>query len=287
MPTCHICNSTETHVYCEKNGYTLHQCNACKFVFVYPVPRDLATVYGENYFHDMGGQEFGYSDYDSDKDPMRHIFEHYLDIFEAHSKNKSLLDVGCATGYFLDCAKERGWKTYGVEISAYAAQEATSRGHTTYVGELPKLSITERVDVVTLWDVLEHVDDPRAYLEASHHLLNDGGYLAINTVDISSLWARTMRKRWHLIVPPEHIHYYTPDNLTQLLEQTGFETIDVRKVGKKFSLTYFFMAGYRWQGLALWKWCATFFDTPFWRKVSIPVNFRDNIFLLAKKNKGI
>ena len=244
---------------------------------------NLSAVYEEGYFHDVGGQEFGYSNYDSDKEPMRHIFEYYLDRFEVFSKNKTILDVGCATGYFLDRAKERGWKTYGVEISEYAAKEASSRGHEVYVGELPKLSLTETVDIVTMWDVLEHVDSPRAYLETAYRLLNSDGYLAINTVDISSVWARLMQKRWHLIVPPEHIHYYTPDNLKMLLAQTGFKTIDVSKVGKKFSLPYFFMAGYRWQGFEFWKKCAIFFDTPLWRKVSIPVNFRDNIFLLAQK----
>lgn len=283
MPTCHICSSTEVDVYCEKNRHTLYRCTVCHFIFVYPIPKNLGAVYGEGYFHDAGGQEFGYSDYDSDKEPMRHIFEQYLDIFATFSKRKTILDIGCATGYFLDLAKTRGWKTYGVEISEYAAQEAQSRGHTVHVGELPNLLIKEKVDIVTLWDVLEHVDDPRAYLKAVHALLHDGGYLAINTVDTSSVWALLMKKRWHLIVPPEHIHYYAPNNLKQLLTETGFVTRDIRKVGKRFSLPYFFMAGYRWQGLLIWKKCAEFFDTPFWRKVSLPVNFRDNIFLLAEK----
>ncbi len=283
MPPCHICNSSEIEAYCEKNGYALYRCRGCRFVFVHPIPSNLNAVYGENYFCGTGEQEFGYSDYDNDKEPMRHIFERYLNVFEGVSIHRTILDIGCATGYFLDLAKKRGWKTYGVEISEYAAREAKSRGHTVYVGELPSLRIHEKVDVITLWDVLEHVDNPRAYLQACRTILADGGCLAINTVDISSVWALLMKKRWHLIVPPEHIHYYTPDNLKLLLTQIGFETIDIRKVGKRFSLPYFFMAGYRWQGLALWKWCAEFFDTQFWRKVSLPINLRDNMFVLARK----
>jgi 2-polyprenyl-3-methyl-5-hydroxy-6-metoxy-1,4-benzoquinol methylase len=248
-----------------------------------PIPNNLDKIYGENYFHATGAQEFGYSDYDRDKEPMRHIFEQYLDTFEQFSKNKSVIDIGCATGYFLDIAKKRGWKTHGVEISEFAAQEAASRGHDIFVSQLPELNIGDRVDIVTMWDVLEHVDDPRAYLQAAHRLLNDGGYVAINTVDISSLWASLMGKRWHLIVPPEHIHYYNPTNLKELLKQTGFETLNICKIEKKFSLPYFFMMGYRWQGLFLWKFCAEFFNKPFWKKMSIPINFHDNIFLLAKK----
>lgn len=283
MKLCHICNSKDIRIYCRKNGYTLYRCNACDFIFVHPLPDNLDTVYGEEYFHDTGKQEFGYSDYDSDKDPMRYVFEQYLDKFEKVSKNRTILDIGCATGYFLDLAKERGWKTYGVEISEYAAKEATSRGHSVYVGKLPELNIANKVDVVTMWDVLEHVDNPRAYLETAYRMLNEGGYVAINTVDSSSLWALMMGKKWHLIVPPEHIHYYATSNLKQLLKQTGFDVFEVKRIGKRFSLKYFFMMGYKWQGLRIWKHCAKWFDSSFWRKISVPINFRDNIFVLARK----
>ncbi len=286
VPPCHICNTKVFTVYCIKHGYTLYKCARCYFVFVYPLPTDLSTVYSEGYFHDTGGQTYGYSDYDSDKESMRHIFERYLDTFEAYSKTKTILDIGCATGYFLDRAKERGWETFGVEISDYATQEAISRGHMVQLGKFPDLMTDRKVDIITMWDVLEHVDDPRAYLKKAHSVLNDSGYIAINTVDIGSWWARLIGKRWHLIVPPEHIYYYTSDNLRMLLDQTGFDTIQITKIGKKFSLTYFFMTGYRWQGLRIWKFLGEFFDTPFWRKFAIPVNFRDNIFVLARKRNS-
>jgi len=252
---------------------------------VYPIPEDLSGVYGEDYFHDTGNQEFGYADYDKDKEPMKHVFLGYMEQFGSLCSHRAICDVGCATGYFLDIAKKYGWKTYGVEISEFAALKSRSRGHTMYVGELPKMSISEKVDVVTMWDVLEHVNDPRAYLRAAHEMLCDGGYLAINTVDIGSIWARLMGHRWHLIVPPEHIHYYTKGNLRKLLTETGFDTIEIKKIGKRFSLTYFFMTGYRWQGLTLWKKIAEYFNTPQWEKVSIPFNLRDNIFVLARKRK--
>lgn len=283
ISVCHICSSIKTKQYCEKNGYVLYKCQNCNFIFVHPTPSDLSDVYSEHYFHDTGDQAFGYSDYDSDKEPMRHIFDRYLSTFEKLSDNRNILDVGCATGYFLDLAKERGWKTTGVEISEYAAEKARKRGHIVYTGQLPHIAGIEKAGVVTLWDVLEHVDNPRAYLESVYCLLDDTGYLAINTVDTSSVWARLMGKKWHLIVPPEHIHYYTPDNLKLLLRQTGFEILEIHKIGKKFSLPYFFMMGYRWQGFELWKLLAEFFDRPIWRRVSLPVNLRDNMFLLAKK----
>jgi len=62
---------------------------------------------------------------------------------------------------------------------------------------------------VTMWDVFEHFVDPASDVRAAARVLKVGGVLAINTPDISSWYARIMGKRWHLLIPPEHIHYFT------------------------------------------------------------------------------
>jgi len=280
---CHICGNQNFSKYCEKDNHKLYRCVKCDFIFVYPTPENLSDIYKEDYFHDVGDQEFGYTNYDDDKDSMKHVFELYLDRLEELVKNKNIFDVGCATGYFLDIAKNKGWSTHGIEISDYAGETSRERGHDVVTGLLPDVGFSKKMDAVTLWDVLEHVDNPKTYLRAVNKIMNKEGYLAINTVDTGSWWAKLTGKRWHLIVPPEHLNYYNKENLRLILEKTGFEMVDVKKMGKRFSLPYFFNTGYRWQGLRLWKIMADFFDTPFWRKFSMPVNFRDNIFVLAKK----
>jgi len=92
----------------DKNGHTLHQCNQCKLVFVDPLP-DPSSVYSEDYF--KGATEgFGYVDYDQDKEPMRGVFETYLDLCAQYGKSSgSLYDVGAAIGFFLDIARKRGY----------------------------------------------------------------------------------------------------------------------------------------------------------------------------------
>lgn len=283
-PICHICGSRDVQLFCEKNGHKLYDCNECTLTFVYPIPDNLGAIYAEDYFKNEGKKEGGgYTDYDKDKAPMRPVFELYLDKLATFTKGRKIFDVGAATGYFLDIAKQKGWETFGSEISEFAAKEARTRGHSMVCGDLAGMDDLPDVDAATLWDVLEHVDRPRAYLEALNRMLPSGGMLAINTVDRSSLWARMLGSRWHLIVPPEHLYYYAPQNLRLLLEQMGFEVLEIKKIGKTFSLSYIFKMLGSWQKLEIWNVFARVTDKPLFRRIGIPINLRDNIFVLARK----
>jgi 2-polyprenyl-3-methyl-5-hydroxy-6-metoxy-1,4-benzoquinol methylase len=286
-PICHICGSSDVEFFCKKNGYELFECKQCTLLFVYPIPSNLAEIYTEDYFKNQGKQEAGYTDYDKDKEPMREIFQLYLNKLSLLISGRNIFDVGAATGYFLDIAKSNGWKTHGSEISEYAARTAHTRGHEMFTGSITGLYFKEKMHVATLWDVLEHVDSPRSYLSMLNNMLEEGGMLAINTVDRSSMWARMMDSRWHLIVPPEHLYYYSPKNLQLLLEQTGFSILEVKKIGKKFSPAYVFKTLASWQGMPLWGWLAKKTDSPFFRKLALPINLRDNIFVIARKVRNI
>lgn len=215
---------------------------------------------------------------------MRQVFISHLQNFENLTSGRALFDIGAATGFFLDLARARNWQTAGVELSEFAATEARRRGHLVVTGNLLKQnSPTSQYDLVTMWDVFEHIDRPDDYIKKVHQLLKPGGYVAINTPDASSWWARLMGKRWHLMIPPEHLFYYSPKNLRQVLEQNGFRVIKFKKIGKRFSLPYFFKTGYEWQKLSLWRVLWHYFDTSFWRNVALPFNLRDNVFVLAQK----
>lgn len=284
--TCPICNSGNNKFYCSKNDYKLFQCLNCNLVFVYPVPGNLSDIYKKEYFKNVGQESgFGYVDYDLDKESMREIFEYYLKRLEAITTKRKMFDIGAATGYFLDIAKERGWQTAGSEISIYAAKVAAGRGHKIFVGPLTDMKAEERYSIVTMWDVLEHLDSPREYLTAVNRILRDGGLLAVNTIDKYSLWARLWGKNWNLIVPPEHLYYYSRKNLIILLTDCGFEIIEMRKIGKRFSLAYIFKTLYNWHHLAFWHKLSCYFEKNILRKFALPVNLRDNIFIIARKIK--
>lgn len=282
---CPICQASIINTFCSKNSHQLYRCQNCFLIFVWPIPSNLDSIYGQDYFQnkDKVGKKYGYTDYDQDKEPVRAVFVRYLEIFSDHTKGRDIFDVGAATGYFLDIAREKGWQTSGIEISSYAAVVARRKGHDVICGVLPEVYFKKLVAVVTMWDMLEHVDNPHFYVRAANKLLPVGGLLAINTTDTGSWWARFWGTHWHSIVPPEHLFYFARKNLELLLQQNGFSTIEVRKVGKKFSLAYIFSMLYSWQGLKIWSMLAQYFQRPWWRKFGIYINLRDNIFVFAKK----
>src|SRR3989344_5210189 len=124
---CSICGQATTVLF-EKNGFPIRHCPDCGFLFVYPAPADgTAHIYSADYFHGAL-RGFGYTDYEADKIAMRPFFERVLDIIESHVSRGRLLDIGAATGFFLNLARERGWVVAGVEISDYAAKVAPAAG---------------------------------------------------------------------------------------------------------------------------------------------------------------
>ncbi len=284
---CPICKSDKIKYYSQKNGHKLYECKVCDLLFVWPVPQNLSEIYGESYFK-AGNEkkEFGYVNYDDDKKAMRSTFIEYLKIIENLSPIKKIFDVGAATGYFLNLARERGWQTAGAEISEYAGEAARARGHNV-VNRLEGLEFKEEFDAVTMWDVLEHLNDPANYLVVVKKILKVNGLLVINTVDRGSYWARICGKRWPLILPPEHLFYFSKKNLDLLLADNGFEILSTKKIGKRFTVSYVFKILYNWQHLEIWRKLSQWFTHGIWQKATVHINLKDNLFIIAKKIKNV
>lgn len=283
---CPICQSKKIIFFYEKNGFKLYNCFTCKLIFVWPIPVNLAYIYQTSYFKsdldDDRVNKFGYADYEEDKKVMRETFIIYLNKILKLTFGRKIFDVGAATGYFLDLAKQAGWQTSGIEISEYAAKIAGAKGHQIFLGNLENLEIKEKYDVVTMWDVLEHLPDPKRYLKSVHDILNQGGVLAINTINKSSCWARLWGKNWHAILPPEHLFYYSVQSLKILLEANGFEILEQLKIGKRFTLSYICkVLVHRYNLLVLGK--LSDFLNKSGLKISLTVNLRDNIFIICRK----
>jgi len=136
-----------------------------------------------------------------------------------------MLDVGCATGIFVDGMRRRGWEAYGVEINPEVAQYARQRlGLNVFTGELADAAFAEGFfDLVTLWDVLEHVSDPRQTLQEIARVLRPGGLLVLSLPSLESLEARLFGPYWIGWDLPRHLHLFPRPVLTQLLEEMGFQ----------------------------------------------------------------
>lgn len=285
MTTCPICCDGATFVG-ERGKYRLWRCRACSALFVAPLPASVDDIYGDDYFHGATAG-FGYVDYDNDKAPMEETFERYLCDIDGllTTGGKTLFDIGAATGVFLNLARARGWSVSGVEVSRVASQTAREKGLQVYTGTLDEgLSMfPESIDVVTMWDVLEHLMNPTQTIASVHRVLKPGGILAITTPDSSSAVARLFGLHWHLVVPPEHLILFGRTSLRVLLEHAGFTVCKVTRVGKRFTLQYVVQTLARLHNRPLWTRVGDVLRRSGLGRCRVTIDLRDNITVFARK----
>lgn len=213
----------------------LLECGNCGFVTADVVigEQEMLSLYEGQYF--CGGEYF---DYQKDKEFMQKNFEQRLRKVREFVPNGFLVEVGCAYGFFLELAKNY-FQVVGYDVSAEAVDYANTilgvparREDFLSDGSLSPGS----VDVIVMWDVIEHLPQPARFIKRSAELLRPGGYLFVTTGDIKSWLPRFQGARWRLIHPPTHLHYFSQNNLKQLLSLEGLEVVQVRYPGYRRSV---------------------------------------------------
>lgn len=242
---CNLCGADNTAPVMEIDDFHIVRCRQCGLVYVNPRYGEdaLHEIYTESYYdHDgiTNGLEFyGYDDYLRDEENIKITFAKRLKTIERYAAKGRLLDVGCATGFFLDLARGQGWEVVGTEVSDFAARYARERfGLDVRVGTLRDLGLpSEAFDVVTTWDVIEHVLDPMAELQEMRRILRDDGILSIITPNAGSLMARLLGRRWEEFRRVrEHVYFFSGSTLTQMLQKAGFEVLRAESADKVFYL---------------------------------------------------
>lgn len=148
-----------------------------------------------------------------------------------------LLDLGCATGFFAASARASGYDVTGVDASAWSIERARRRCPEAVfqVSSIEALDFDAPFDIVTLWDVLEHVHAPRETLSRVARWLKPGGSLLMSMPNADSLSARALGSHWVLLLR-EHLWYFSPRTIAQLLQQCGFELVRTEVKWVRFSL---------------------------------------------------
>lgn len=224
---CEVCGSREHLNLYAVDGWPVVRCVRCGLVFVATVPsaEQLIALYDASYYEDAS--QPGYGGYAAAEQRKRHHDRTLLDQIEAMGRRGDMLEIGCAYGYFLDEARRRGWRVRDVEPSEHAVRHATQElgldVSCTAFTDLP--TEPEVLDAFTLWDVIEHLPNPRQTVKHAHAWLRPGGMLALSTGDAASLTARLHGVDWSLMTPPWHQFYFSRPTMRRLLEGAGFEIV--------------------------------------------------------------
>jgi 2-polyprenyl-3-methyl-5-hydroxy-6-metoxy-1,4-benzoquinol methylase len=199
----------------------------CSLVYAKVTESDIAGIYETDYYKSV------YPDYESDKNIHELNNRKLLQKIEEYFPPGAIIEIGSAFGFFLDTAKKRGWKTLGYETSEYASSIAREKYHQNVRNEsFLTANIQESVDVVCMFDTIEHLIKPSLVIEKAFHTINKGGGLILTTGDLSSWMARIFGKRWRMVVPPLHVYYYSPATITRLLRQYGFDVLSISHESK-------------------------------------------------------
>ena len=236
--TCILCGTDEYVTLFAEPPFRIVRCTECGLVYTLPrLPSArILEMYQVGYWRSAEASNFGYTDYLRDRNRYLRTFRLRSKVIDRYKPSAGrVLDIGCAAGFFLKVMKEKGWETTGVEISASMADFARTELELNNVltGTLEKQQFeAESFDVITLWDVIEHLEDPRAVLATAKRLLKKDGVLVLETQNVESVFARLMGRRWHHYKFEEHLWHFSPKTLTALL---GLESFSVAEVSSRWA----------------------------------------------------
>ncbi len=208
--------------------FRLVRCRHCGLIYQNPrpTPAALAGYYPDDYPpHAVGTDQTSWGRLD-----VRLAYTKRIRAIRRFLASGRLLDVGCGTGGFLRAMAQAGWEVWGLEPSPRAAEVAGKiSGAPVLVARLEEADLpTGFFDVITLWDVVEHLHDPRAGLEQVGRALRPGGLLVVSTPDFDSPDRRLFGKYWFGYDLPRHLYIFTEETVSALLTGTGFQVVEVR-----------------------------------------------------------
>lgn len=201
------------------NKYNLYKCHNCNSYFFnekdHKVNLDL--------FYDTLAQDRqSYTDSFSPTKTWRH--QQRIIVSLLRRDPVSILDIGCRTGDFL-MHFDNNIHRIGVEISNHSAEIARKRGLTIINDALENLDITEQYEVVTCYAILEHLTDPLAFLNSLQNLVKSRGLLVIMIPSIHTLKANWLKNKWHMLIPPEHLNFFSSYFIDNYLQEKKFERV--------------------------------------------------------------
>jgi SAM-dependent methyltransferase len=229
---CPACGGTAASLLYHLPGGDYKKCASCGLVRVDPPPSfeqmsDRAELWAGAYHASPEKVKQVYS-----ANFQKVAYGDFLALAHFYRQAGRLLDVGCSIGGFLEAAQKAGWEAHGLDISP-AVSVALQHGLRAYRARLEDADFPGAYfDVITLFEVIEHIADLDSLLKKLAELLRPGGGLLIVTPNLASISSRLLRARWPAVEPQDHLTLFTPSTLNGLLQRyhftpTSISTIDI------------------------------------------------------------
>jgi 2-polyprenyl-3-methyl-5-hydroxy-6-metoxy-1,4-benzoquinol methylase len=248
MNQCRACGSSSTRMLFKVEQQRVRRCRCCTHVYL-DVVHDAQSIRSMYSAYGNGGQSHYFSGIDQEVET--HL-DGYLQRCQAavrnHDSQLHLLDVGCGNGALLGRAQALGFVAAGIEISPRLALLVKDRFHCEVHQQLlAELKLPESsFDVVTMYDLIEHTENPKEDLEHVFRILKSGGVFFALTPNDQALLRRISRVLFaaslqsfsspmRRLYYPDHLSYFTAESLSQLLVSTGFELISLASVNQELS----------------------------------------------------
>lgn len=252
------------------------RCNNCGFIFAIPLedPGVFSNAYIKMVDEKYVEEEFGR------RLSARSILKK-LGKFKKHG-NK-LLDIGCCTGFLLDEAKNMGWDTFGVELSAWASRYAAEKFNLKiYNMPLEKAAFpNEYFDIVIMQDTIEHLHHPRQMLLEINRILKTNGMLYINTPDIESFISKILKAKWWGI-NQFHLYYFSKKSLSEILNLSGFFVLKYDAYTRIFTLNYW-SERFKHYNSIIYRVLKLVTRIRIFKRSFLRVNLRDQVEVFARK----
>jgi SAM-dependent methyltransferase len=206
--------------------FTLVSCRRCGLIYLNPRPtqNEIGVYYPPEYDPYLPAIE-------DEPSWFRRLDRHFRqfrqcrEVMRYADRPGPMVDVGCATGVFLDGMRQRGWQVQGVELAPEAAKYARQRlGLEVFTGTLEAAGLpTASFNLVTMWDVLEHVYDPGQTLREIHRILKPGGWFVFSIPDVDCVEARWFGPYWVGWDIPRHLHLFSQNVIGRMLMENGLQ----------------------------------------------------------------
>lgn len=222
---CKICTSGNTAVYTKSGIYKLYRCFSCNVVFIHPQPTyKNISLNNQDKYNSLLTERA----YFAKKDELSVRALNDVKKILKYKKSGRILDIGCSYGFYLAVFKKYGFKTFGIDITPRAIEYARDSLHlNVYKGDFMNYNFNKKFNVVTVYDLIEHLPDPIKLMKRIKNILNKNGLIVVQTPNIDSLISKITGNKWFWLLAPQHLFLYSVGSIKRLLESNGFEILEI------------------------------------------------------------